>query len=104
MSDTDTAAARLAPCPFCGDPAPCLSGTEQYILCARCRSCGPQLPAPIEALAAWNRRAPDPRIARLIGRVEVVARKAREAGLVVVASELVEAATEAKAEPEEQSR
>jgi hypothetical protein len=92
----DTAAARLVPCPFCGDPAPCLSGTEQYILCARCRSRGPQLPAPIEVLAAWNRRAPDPRIARLIGRIEVIAKAARRAGLVVLAHELSVAIEEAR--------
>jgi DNA-binding FrmR family transcriptional regulator len=42
------------------------------------------------------------RLARLIGRVEAIARKAREAGLVVLASELTEAATEAKAEPQQE--
>jgi uridylate kinase len=43
------------------------------------------------------------RLARLIAQVEKVARKAREAGLVVVAGELARAIEEAKQESHEES-
>ena len=59
--------AHLLPCPFCGGEAH-IDGTTwrtsdgeevAWVVCKLCNAYGPTFPVK-EAIAAWNRRAPEP--------------------------------------------
>jgi hypothetical protein len=114
LSDT-----KPTPCPFCGttDLKADWGHNYAFMACDSCGAIGPD--APIQtgdqstfadqtsyraaALAAWDRRAPDPRLARLIGRCEVIARLVRGADLHFIAGRLAEAIEEAKQDAKEQA-
>lgn len=52
---------KLKPCPFCGGDASYLykqSSTTWYVFCGECESSGAESYSETEAIAAWNRRAP----------------------------------------------
>jgi Lar family restriction alleviation protein len=59
---------ELLPCPFCGGKELTTEGCLWYqvVYCLTCEAEGPvadALPNPENAIAAWNRRAPDPQSA-----------------------------------------
>lgn len=66
---------KLLPCPFCGRPAEEKPGDTEWITCVmRCTSCMIQqtyYKRRTEAIADWNRRAPDPRLATLVEYYEL---------------------------------
>lgn len=52
---------KLKPCPFCGGDASYLykqSSTTWYVFCGECESSGAESYSENDAIAAWNRRAP----------------------------------------------
>ena len=54
--------ADLKPCPFCGGTdlhVVSVYGTEYYVDCFTCTTCGPYGETYEEAIEAWNRRAED---------------------------------------------
>ncbi|HDT0712196.1 TPA: Lar family restriction alleviation protein [Morganella morganii subsp. morganii] len=51
----------MKPCPFCGGDASYLykqSSTTWYVFCGECESSGAESYSENDAIAAWNRRAP----------------------------------------------
>lgn len=70
MSD----APELKPCPFCGGQADIWKasvdlGLPAWIACTHCKEgvfCTKEHSTTEAAIAAWNRRAPDPRVAALV--------------------------------------
>lgn len=52
---------ELMPCPLCGGMAAvCATGYRKYIGCLECGCKGPDQISAFEAIAAWNRRTPEP--------------------------------------------
>lgn len=81
MSDVE----ELRPCPFCGGAASVITDHETataYVMCETCDACGGRRETPANAIAAWNTRAPDPRIAELeaeVARLKLSERVAKAA-------------------------
>lgn len=63
---------KLEPCPFCqSDNHYVACGSSLYWgKCVACGAEGPTKDGRAEAVAAWNTRAPDPRITTLLARVQ----------------------------------
>jgi len=61
----------LLPCPFCGDIALLeglgnrRGGLDRNIICTNCNVMTPDYLTEAEAIATWNRRAPDPALEAL---------------------------------------
>ena len=58
---TEQPTEELLECPWCGPEAGlrlCRSAGSRYLIeCRECVACGPKAETPMDAIAAWNRRA-----------------------------------------------
>jgi Lar family restriction alleviation protein len=71
------------PCPFCAaSPRNLLTKPEwyRYVTCAKCGANGPFDPSKPDAIAAWNKRAPDPEKQRMREALETIRGKSAPCG------------------------
>lgn len=81
-STSEATVSDLKPCPFCGgskvkatrDTFSYLPPHYHIVIC-KCGACGPNVATEESAIAAWNRRVPDPQAA---ARIEALERALRE--------------------------
>jgi hypothetical protein len=78
-------ALKPCPVPWCDNPRPQAQSPMPYCFVVKCNECGTRtlyFYTKAEAIAAWNHRTPDPRVAGLVEALEWYGEQARLCRLI----------------------